>query len=101
MRRLVSTILLLTAPMLRGAVPASAPTTSAATRPQDMEPLVDGSLRYLPPKGWEVLSKGDDRLSVAFRSPDGLGRIDLTVTPQPREPDASMADQMAMIIGKS
>jgi hypothetical protein len=87
------------APSTAPASPASP--ASAATRPQDMEPLIDGSLRYLPPAGWKQISKSDDNLRVSFVSPDGFGRIDLTVTPQTRDVEEAQAGQMAMIIGKN
>src|SRR4051794_28476765 len=40
----------------------AAPATSPTTRTAEMLPLLDGSVRYLPPAGWELLGKGDDRL---------------------------------------
>jgi hypothetical protein len=91
----------------RAAAPSSAPatvSTSASTlpttRPQDMVPLADGSIRYLPPPGWELLAKTDNHLKVSYRSTDGMTRIDITVTPQEHELPDNAAAQMAMIIGK-
>ena len=105
------TVLLMTAAMAAAAttaalgapaVPTSAPATSEpTTRLSDLEPLGDGSLRYAPPAGWEVTSKSPDRLKASFASPDGLGHIDLIVTPQPSIPDDASAAKMAMIIGKA
>jgi hypothetical protein len=96
--------LLLTTTLLfaLGAAPASRPATDEpATRPADLEPLADGSLRYSPPAGWEVVSRSPDRLKASFASADGLGHIDLVVTPQPSIPEDAQAAKMAMIIGKA
>ena len=71
-----------------------------ATKPAEMEPLLDGSLRYLPPEGWKLLGKSEDNLRVSFATEDGHGRMDLTVVPQPRDVPDTAAQQMAMIIGK-
>jgi hypothetical protein len=101
-RMMVPMILLATA-----TAPAAAPATEPAaaseptTRLTDLEPLADGSLRYQPPAGWEVSGKTPDRLKVSFASADGLGRIDMMVTPQNSLPDDSQAAKMAMIIGKA
>jgi hypothetical protein len=81
--------------------PASAPSEASSTNPAEMEPLIDGSIRFAPPKGWEVTNKSDDRKSVSYTSPDGLGRIDITVTPQPSAPEPAQATKMATIIAKA
>jgi hypothetical protein len=68
-----------------------------------MEPLIDGSIRYLPPPadaGWKLLGKTDDNRRASYQSEDGKGRIDITVSPQTRDVPDSYARQMALIIGK-
>src|SRR5438445_8043773 len=101
MRTLFWTLLtLLSAALVPAAAPTSAPAT-ATTRTADMEPLVDGSLRYLPPPGWKLVSKSDDHLKASYATNDETGRIDIMVTPQTRDVDPSLAGQMAMVIGKA
>jgi hypothetical protein len=97
-------VLLMMIPLLLigAASPTSEPATSEpTTRLTDLEPLADGSLRYSTPPGWDVVSKSPDRLKASFASSDGLGRIDLMVTPQPSIPEDAQAAKMAMIIGKA
>src|SRR5687768_3210857 len=53
------------------APPASAPTTRNVTSISDMEPLLDGSIRYVPPpasSGWKLVSKSDDNLKAAYET---------------------------------
>src|SRR3954452_11069082 len=68
----------------------------ATTRTAEMLPLLDGSVRYLPPAGWELVGKGDDRLRVSYKSPEGIARVDLDITPQRGDVPDAMAPQMAM-----
>jgi hypothetical protein len=75
-----------------------------ATNPADMLPLVDGSIRYLPPpadQGWKELMRTEDRLRASYATADGRGRIDINVTVEPRDIPASQAGAMARIIGKA
>ena len=68
-----------------------------------MEPLLDGSIRYLPPPaaaGWNFVGKTDDNLKATYVTEEGKGRIDITVTPQTRDVPDTYAKQMAVIIGK-
>ena len=58
---------------LGAAQPASIPTTGPATLParaSDMEPLADGTVRYLPPAGWALVGKTPDGLGATYRSAD-------------------------------
>ena len=69
----------------------------------EMEPLLDGSIRYVPPPasaGWKLVGKSDDNLKAAYTTPDARGRIDITVTPQTRDVPEGQAQKMALIIGK-
>src|SRR4051794_9065974 len=65
-------------------VRAAAPPTTT-THLEQLEPLIDGSIRYLPPAKWELLSKSDDRKKASYKSPDGHGRIDIDVTVEDRD----------------
>jgi hypothetical protein len=82
---------------------AAAPSTSLATRTAEMEPLLDGSLRFAPPPGWELTGRSDDNTKASYAAPDGAGRISIHVQPQDRmflDPEKAAA-QMAMVIGKT
>jgi hypothetical protein len=78
------------------AVPATAPTTRTA----DMEPLLEGVIRYQPPAGWELVRKSDTNLQANYKTADGIGRIEINVSPQTRDVPPTFAQQMAKIIGK-
>jgi hypothetical protein len=68
-----------------------------------MEPLLDGSIRYLPPDaaaGWKFIGKTEDNLKATYLIEEGRGRIDITVSPQTRDVPDTYAKQMALIIGK-
>ena len=68
-----------------------------------MEPLLDGSIRYVPPSadaGWKFMGKTEDNLKATYLIEEGKGRIDITVSPQTRDVPDTYAKQMAMIIGK-
>jgi hypothetical protein len=86
------------------AIPATAPaapTTRIATA--EMEPLLDGSIRYVPPPaadGWKLLGKTDDNKKASYELEGGKGRIDITVSPQTRDVPDTYARQMALIIGR-
>jgi len=117
--RALGLILLLAAFLLTGAAPAPAPppapphaadpaTSPATTRriaaPADMEPMIDGSIRYLPPPaagGWKLLGKTDDNRKASYVTEDGKGRLDINVTPQTRDVPDEYAKKMALIIGKT
>jgi hypothetical protein len=71
-----------------------------ATRPDEMEPLVDGSVRYTPPAGWELVSKSDNRLKAIYKSRNGMDLIEINVTPETRDIPDSQAPRMAGIIAK-
>jgi hypothetical protein len=72
-----------------------------ATRLAEMEPLLDGSIRYVPPgQGWKLLGKSENNLKASYATEDGHGRMEIDVTPQPRDVPETAAQQMAMIIGK-
>ena len=81
-------------------------TTSPATKPlrlAEMEPLLDGSIRYVPPDpaaGWKFIGKTDDNLKATYIIEEGRGRIDINVSPQTRDVPDTYAKQMALIIGK-
>src|SRR4051812_16828997 len=81
-------------------------TTSPATKPlraAEMEPLLDGSIRYVPPNaaaGWKFIGKTDDNLKATYIIEEGRGRIDINVSPQTRDVPDTYAKQMALIIGK-
>src|SRR5688572_20356644 len=81
---------------------ASAPATRKIVSPADMEPLHDGSIRYFPPPApqWKLVGKTDDNRKVVYQTADGLGRVDVTVSPQNRDVPDEFSKQMAMIIGK-
>lgn len=101
MRTFVSIVLLLTIVGVAQTPPVST-TTRPATNPSDMRPLLDGSLRYLPPDGWKEENKLENGKAVTFVLENGRGRIDLQVQEQDRhftDPE-SARKQMAMIIGK-
>ncbi len=85
------------------AQPASAPSTMPATLPahaSDMEPLADGTVRYLPPAGWTLVGKTPDGLGATYRSADESAIIAITVMPQDRAIQESSRDAMARIINK-
>ena len=80
----------------------AAPTTRVVTA--DMEPLIDGSIRYAPPPaagGWKLFAKSDDHRRATYVTEDGKGRLDINVTPQTRDVPDEYARQMALIIGKT
>jgi hypothetical protein len=100
------------APAPAPTAPAGASTTSPATTRRiaaaaaaaDMEPLIDGSIRYLPPpaaSGWKLFAKSDDNRKATYVTEDGKGRLDINVTPQTRDVPDEYARQMALIIGKT
>lgn len=79
------------------------PTTAKIVPTAEMEPLLDGSIRYLPPAaaaGWKLVGKTDDNRKATYVIEDGRGRIDITVSTQTRDVPDSYAKQMALIIGK-
>ena len=88
--------------------PPATPTTAttATTKPRraaEMEPLLDGSIRYVPPPtqaGWKFIGKTEDNLKATYIVEEGRGRIDINVSPQTRDVPDTYAKQMAMIIGK-
>jgi len=83
--------------------PASGPSTGPATLPMkasDMEPLADGTVRYVPPFGWTLLGKNPDGLGATYRSADESAVIAITVMPQDRAIQESSRDGMARIIDK-
>jgi hypothetical protein len=86
-------IVLIAAPVLAR---ADAPTTRLA----DMLPLVDGSIRYLPPDRWKEIGK-PDKLHAYYATEDGHGRISVAITVEDRDMPDSAAGRMAMIIGKA
>ena len=96
MRTLVLLLILATPPALAAAPPASSPAT---TRLADMESLLDGSIRYVMPPKWELISKTPDGKSASWRSGES-GALIITVTPQDQQLQDSAKDQIAMIIGK-
>ena len=86
--------------------PPTPPTTTTTTKPlraAEMEPLLDGSIRYVPPPtaaGWKFIGKTDDNLKATYIIEEGRGRIDINVSPQTRDVPDTYAKQMALIIGK-
>src|SRR3954466_10743979 len=85
-------------------IPTTSPTTSKIVRLAEMEPLLDGSIRYLPPPiadGWKFAGKTDDNLKATYLFDEGKGRIDINVSPQTRDVPDTYARQMALIIGKA
>src|SRR5688572_25786696 len=77
---------------------AAAPATSPAI--EEMLPLVDGAVRFLPPEGWQLVQKSEDNLRVRYTSPDQSAVIDVTVTPQDVIPQPAVKQQMAKLIKK-
>lgn len=82
------------------AAPAVTRADAPTTRLSDMHPLVDGSIRYLPPDGWKEIGK-PDKLHAYYATEDGHGRISIAVTIEDRDMPDSAAARMAMIIGKA
>src|SRR5688572_1816018 len=95
-------------PLLAAVAPAaqpaaSAPTTSKVIATDQMEPMSNGSIRYLPPPaagGWKLVGKTDDNLKVTYATEDGKARLDINVSPQTRDVPDTYAKQMAIMIGK-
>lgn len=88
------------APVTRAASTKTSPSSTAVAQ---MEPLMDGSIRFAVPPGWDFGGRSDDGKRAVMQTPDGAGRITITVQPQDRmllDPDAAAA-QMAMVIGKT
>jgi hypothetical protein len=89
------------------AAAATSPAPAATTRriaTADMEPLIDGSIRYLAPPaadGWKLFARSDDNRRATYVTEDGKGRLDVNVTPQTRDVPDEYARQMALIIGKT
>ncbi|MEA2709791.1 MAG: hypothetical protein QOF78_2392 [Phycisphaerales bacterium] len=81
--------------------PTSAPATRDVVRTAEMEPLIDGSIRYAPPPGWQFIEKSDDNRKASYQTADGKVRMDINVSPQPRDVPDTYAKQMALIIGKT
>src|SRR5687768_4636675 len=85
--------------------PASTLVTSTQTtqplRIEDMEPLADGNVRYIPPPQWDLIEKRPDGVGARYRSRDGHALIDITIIPQTRAINLEAArEQMALIIAK-
>src|SRR5688500_5249529 len=106
MRALVLILLAQLTPPAPAPAPAPPVTPPAATTPAtariatvEREPLLDGSIRYIPPPaadGWKFLGKADDNKKASYELEGGKGRIDITVTPQSRDVPDEYARQMAL-----
>ena len=97
-------MIVMTSMLAYGAAPtATAPANGPATLPvrtADMEPLADGTVRYIPPAGWTLVGKTPDGLGATYRSADESAVILISVMPQDRAVQESSRDAMARIINK-
>lgn len=61
--------------------PATKPTaTTAPARVRDG--LINGSVRFLIPADWEIVSRTDDGMSVVYHTPDKVGIVSILITQQ-------------------
>src|SRR5213076_730996 len=86
--------------MLIMLIPASAPTTKLSAL-EEMQPLLDGSIRYTLPPTWELVSRTPNGLSASWKTGEA-GTLTITVVPQDRnfQDPPTAAAQMGLIIGK-
>jgi hypothetical protein len=60
--------------------PTTRPATSAPVRVRDG--LVNGSVRFLVPADWEIVSRTDNGFNVVYRTGDEVGTISILITQQ-------------------
>jgi hypothetical protein len=81
---LVASLLLTCVAADRLIKPATRPTTrAAASQPARVrDSLVNGSVRYLIPKDWELVQKAENGMQASYTLPDGQGVASLLITQQ-------------------
>src|SRR6185437_9066989 len=96
-------MIVMTSMLAYGAAPtATAPANGPATLPvrtADMEPLADGTVRYIPPAGWTLVGKTPDGLGATYRSADESAVILISVMPQDRAVQESKSPPIRRPIG--
>lgn len=79
-------------------------TAPAATQPvpiESMEPIADGTIRFVPPAGWELVGRSPDNLAVTYKASDAPeAALTLTIIPQTQTIQPTAREQMGLIIGK-
>src|SRR4051812_12320288 len=79
----------LTIMMLCSLALAAGPATRPTTRPATTAPavrvrdgLINGSVRFLVPADWNLISRADNGLSVVYRTADEVGTLSILITQQ-------------------
>jgi hypothetical protein len=60
--------------------PATRPAATAPARVRDG--LINGSVRFLIPADWEIVSRADNGMSVVYHTSDNVGTISILITQQ-------------------